>query len=207
VGTRFSSGRQAHELYRALGDRLGEANALTCLGTAQRTTGQQRALELYRTLGAPDGAAEALNGMGELAQASATAADALYWYEQALAVARDVDVPLEAPRALEGIAQCQLQDGRPAQAGPNLREALASTSGSDPPSPSGYRQLSKNISSPKAAAGRLSGRSATTSSARSAASPAVAQPAGRLFRRSPGSPIESLTGCKRPHLPSHTQPH
>jgi len=63
--------------------------------------------------------------MGELAQASATAADALYWYEQALAIARDVDVPLEAARALEGIGQCQLQNGHPNQAGPNLREALA----------------------------------------------------------------------------------
>ena len=130
-----ASHRKAHELYRTLGDRLGEANALTSLGTVQRTTGkyaaahasQQRALELYRTLGARDGAAEALNGMGELAlaQASATAANALYWYEQALAIARDVDVPLEAARALEGIGQCQLRNGHPNQAGPNLREALA----------------------------------------------------------------------------------
>jgi hypothetical protein len=35
--------QQARRLSRALGDRLGEANALTCLRTVQRTTDQYAA--------------------------------------------------------------------------------------------------------------------------------------------------------------------
>ncbi len=47
------------------------------------------------------------------------------WRAGALAMARDVAVPLEEARALEGIGRCHLQNGHPDQAGPVLQEALA----------------------------------------------------------------------------------
>ena len=60
---------QALDIYRDLGDRLGQANALRELGIVRRLTGdypaaaqaQEQALDIYRDLGDRNGEAVALN--------------------------------------------------------------------------------------------------------------------------------------------------
>jgi hypothetical protein len=63
-------------MYRTLGDRAGEADALNYLGQVQQATGDypaaatshQQALALYRGLGDQHGQASALNDLGVLQQ-------------------------------------------------------------------------------------------------------------------------------------------
>ena len=65
---------RALEIYRALGNRHGEANALTDLGRVRRLTGDYagaddahtQALELYRALGHRLGEASALTDLGRV---------------------------------------------------------------------------------------------------------------------------------------------
>ena len=68
--------QQALGLYRDLGDRLGQASVLTCLGNVRASTDDyrdaardlQEALDLYRGLGNRLGQANALTALGELRQ-------------------------------------------------------------------------------------------------------------------------------------------
>jgi tetratricopeptide (TPR) repeat protein len=66
--------QQAQAVYRDLGDRAGQADAVNGLGFAQSRTSRfasaiachQQALELFRDLGHRRGQAEALSGLGSV---------------------------------------------------------------------------------------------------------------------------------------------
>ena len=89
--------RQATALQSArhLGDRLGQANALTDLGTVRRLTGDypgaagdlEQALAIYRDLGDRGGEAEVLNETGTLHRLSGEPAEAEACHQQALELA------------------------------------------------------------------------------------------------------------------------
>ena len=123
---------QALDMYRDLGDRLGEANALGCLGAIRcLTDGYQagaehltQALDLYRDFGNRAGEAETLNVMGEQSLASAGPAVARAYHDKALAIAADIASPLDEARALEGIGRCLLRDDQRDEAATALRGAL-----------------------------------------------------------------------------------
>ena len=80
---------------------------------------------MFRDFGGRDGQAETLNNLGELLARSSAAGQARDHHAQALAIARDLGVPLEEARALEGIGNSHLHDGSTAQAAAPLRQALA----------------------------------------------------------------------------------
>jgi hypothetical protein len=71
------------------------------------------------------GQAEALNGLGELSPRASATSQARAQHTQALAIARDIGVPAEKARALEGIDNSHLHDGHPGRAAEYLRQALA----------------------------------------------------------------------------------
>jgi tetratricopeptide (TPR) repeat protein len=124
--------REALELFRSLGDRLGQGWALEGLGLVQMATGDypaaaasfQRVLRLHRELGARHSEALTLNSLGELSRLTSAAAQAREYHGQALAIARDLGTPLEEARALEGIGESLLADDTVAAAA-SLRQALA----------------------------------------------------------------------------------
>ncbi|MFE4960978.1 ATP-binding protein [Streptomyces sp. NPDC056653] len=124
---------QALALYRDLGHRLGQANALNELGRVRYLLGRyvvagdlyEEALTLYRDLGDRHGEAEVLNNMSALVAETVGPGDGLAVYQQALLLAREVAVPLEEARALDGSARCQLRTGDRETAIENLRQALA----------------------------------------------------------------------------------
>ena len=81
------------------GDRRGQANALTCLGDAQRLAGdylsaaqaQEQALSIYRDLGSRLGQANALNELGDMRRATGDYPAATEALQQALSIARELD--------------------------------------------------------------------------------------------------------------------
>jgi tetratricopeptide (TPR) repeat protein len=138
--------RQALVLFRETEYRLGQASALEGLGRVQLETGDypaaatslRQALHLYRgasyragPAGPPDshrnrsGEASALNSLGRLASRTTQIRLARDHHSQALAIARDIGMPLEEGRALEGIGQSYLHQGNPRQAIGYLQQALA----------------------------------------------------------------------------------
>ena len=79
---------------------------------------------MFRDLGARLGEAEALNNLGQLATKTSAMHRARDHHARALAIARDLEVPLEEARALEGIGHSHQQDGNSAEAANYLRQAL-----------------------------------------------------------------------------------
>ena len=69
--------------------------------------------------------AEVLNNLGELLRQSSARHRAREHHADALAIARDIGAPLDEARALEGIGQCDIQDGNRADGTEYLRQALA----------------------------------------------------------------------------------
>jgi len=67
----------------------------------------------------------ALNSLGELSSRTSESRRARDQHTEALAIARDLGVPLEEARALEGIGHSHLHDGSRGQAAAHLRQALA----------------------------------------------------------------------------------
>ena len=128
-----TSQRQALDLYRELGYRMGEANVLNRMGSLATEAGDftaagellDRALSLFRELGIVQGEAEVLNTLGELALADAREADARACHERAQSIADRIDLPPEQARALEGLARCSLRRGDRAGAVARFRLALA----------------------------------------------------------------------------------
>ncbi|MFE7551055.1 tetratricopeptide repeat protein [Streptomyces gardneri] len=124
---------EALALFRELGSRLGQANALLALGRVRYVSGQyaaagdlhEQALALYRDVGDLHGEAEVLNSMGALVAETVGPGDGLAVYQQALLLAREVAAPLEEAGALEGAAHCQQRIGNRETALVNLREAVA----------------------------------------------------------------------------------
>ena len=85
--------------------------------------GHEQALALFRDLG-NRAAGRGMNNLGELQSQTQYSQQARDHHTQALAIARDLGVPLEEARALEGIGRCHLQDGNPGEGPTRLRQAL-----------------------------------------------------------------------------------
>jgi tetratricopeptide (TPR) repeat protein len=124
--------REALELWRQLGDRLGQAWALGDLGMVHQETGEypaaaaclEEALELHRDLGSRHGEIMVLNDLGELAARTSAPQKASEIHREALAKAIELGAPAEEARALAGLGRSQLA-GDSAEAARKLREALA----------------------------------------------------------------------------------
>ncbi|MFF7633676.1 tetratricopeptide repeat protein [Kitasatospora sp. NPDC008050] len=125
--------RIALEAARRTGDRLGEAAALTHLGTFQRLTGEheagaehlRQALELYQALGAPSGQAAALIQLGAMERTFGDNLRAREYFAQALALAQGVgDRPGEA-EALSQLGILGRITGEYAEATEQATRALA----------------------------------------------------------------------------------
>jgi tetratricopeptide (TPR) repeat protein/transcriptional regulator with XRE-family HTH domain len=115
-----------------LGDRLGQANALTDLGDVWRLTGeypaavqaQEQALDIYRDLGNRNGQANALTSLGVVGWATGDYPAAARALEQALDIYRDIGDRLGQANALTflGVVR-RLTGDYPAAAGA-LEQAL-----------------------------------------------------------------------------------
>ena len=127
---------------RHLGDRQGEAHALSNLGAVRRMTGDYRgaaqaleeALGIYRDLGGRRGEAELLNKAGTLPRVRDNLGRAGAYHRQALDLARQIASPRDKARALAGLGRC-------AQAAPPARSRACgrqrkSSRGSAQPRPS-----------------------------------------------------------------------
>jgi tetratricopeptide (TPR) repeat protein/transcriptional regulator with XRE-family HTH domain len=127
----ISSYTTALELYRSLNDRLGQAHTLRDLGIAQNVSADYplasdtmtKALDLYRGLGHHLGQAETLNNLGDLHSLS-DPTRAREYYEQALRIARRINVLLEEAQAFEGIGNNDIQNKKFERGGIYLRQAL-----------------------------------------------------------------------------------
>ena len=105
---------------RRLGDRLGQANALSNLGIVRRLTGdypgaaraQEAALALYHELGDRLGQANALNELGAAQRATGNYPGAAHAHEAALGIFRDIGDRLGQANALSylGILQYLTDD-------------------------------------------------------------------------------------------------
>jgi tetratricopeptide (TPR) repeat protein/transcriptional regulator with XRE-family HTH domain len=123
--------QQAAEQFNDIGEQSGEASARNELGLVQQLAGDyaaastscQRALALVRGIGDKYGQAEVLNSLGELSRFAARQ-QARDYHAQALAIARELGVPLEEARALEGIGRCHPQDGHISEGTAHLQQAL-----------------------------------------------------------------------------------
>jgi hypothetical protein len=116
-------------MFRELGNRIGEANALKDLGIVRdfagdhptATTALADAWELYRDIGDRLGQAQVLNQCAAMHLRDGDPARARDRYRQALEHARAVHSSLEQAQALEGMGRCA--PARTAEA--ELTEALA----------------------------------------------------------------------------------
>jgi tetratricopeptide (TPR) repeat protein len=123
---------QALGIYRDLGDRLGQANALSELGVVRRATGDfpaaaqalEQTLGIYRDLGDRGGEATALNEKGTLHRVSGDLAQAEGCHRQARDLARAIASPWDEAHALAGLGRCALATGHATQAEVLLRQAL-----------------------------------------------------------------------------------
>jgi tetratricopeptide (TPR) repeat protein len=120
------------EFYRAIGYRLGEAEALANLGAVRRLladpAGAQdalaRALEIYRTIGHRHDEAWALNHYAASVADVGDLPRAIELYEQALTLSHEQDKPDDQAVALEGLGTCQLANDDVDAANSHLRRAL-----------------------------------------------------------------------------------
>jgi DNA-binding SARP family transcriptional activator len=123
----------AAEAGRHLGDRLGEANALTDLGDVRRLTGDylsaardlEDALTLYRDLGDRLGQANALTWLGDLRRLTSDYPAAGRDLEQALALYRDLGDRLGQANALTWLGDLRRLTSDYPAAGRDLEQALA----------------------------------------------------------------------------------
>jgi tetratricopeptide (TPR) repeat protein len=126
--TRHAAAAQAAQ---RLGDRLGQAGALTNLGLVRQLTGDypaaaevlEEALGIYRDLGNRGGVAMALNERGTLYRVTGELARAEGCHRQALELARAMALSWDEAHALAGLGRCAIAAGRAAQAGVLLRQA------------------------------------------------------------------------------------
>jgi tetratricopeptide (TPR) repeat protein len=134
AGTLEAASRSIHSaltIYRDNSNRLGQAAALRNIGELQLAAGSPQlaadslseSLSLYQELGGRQGEAQVLNILGECLLSS-SAVQAKASHERALALARNISALPEEARALEGLGQCELQEGRVGEANRLFREAL-----------------------------------------------------------------------------------
>ena len=123
----------ALDLLRDLGDRNGQAGALTHLGMVRHVTGDhsgavrdlKAALELFREIGARGNEAWALNHYAAAVMDTSGPEQALSLYRDASDLAREVHQPDDEALALEGIGKCFLRIGDSREAAVHLNQALA----------------------------------------------------------------------------------
>jgi tetratricopeptide (TPR) repeat protein len=107
--------KRALDVYRDLGNRLGEANALDDLGVTRRLTGDytgaaqvlEQALDVYRDLGERLGEANALDSLGIVQWLTGDYQDAAQAFETALHIYRDLGDRLGEATALAGLGIVQ----------------------------------------------------------------------------------------------------
>ncbi|MCC3769331.1 tetratricopeptide repeat protein [Streptomyces sp. UNOC14_S4] len=124
---------EALDGYRSIGELFGQASALNGLGSVSRLTGDhgkaarlmEQALAMCRNVGHRSGEIETLINLGVLLTESDGPREALPRYQQALQLARQLRVPLQEARALEGVARCTARAGTWNAALTDLRKAVA----------------------------------------------------------------------------------
>lgn len=118
-------------LYRDLGSRLGEANALSEIGAVRRLTGDyqgvasflEAALDVYRDLGDQPGETETLNEQGTLHRVCGDLTRAAECHQHALDLARTTRSARDEASALAGLGRCAIATGNAARAKILLQEA------------------------------------------------------------------------------------
>ena len=123
---------EALDLFRAVGDRLGEANTLRATGDVQQfrddrdaaLLSYQQALDLYRAVGARLGEANTLKAIGDLQQFRNDRDAALLSYQQALDLYRAVGDRLGEANTLQAIGDVHLDQGEAEKGLQSLDQAL-----------------------------------------------------------------------------------
>ena len=113
-----SPGTPPRQAARQLGDRLGQAGALTDLGDVRRLTGDypaaardlEQALGIYRDLGDRLGQANALSDLGDVRQVTGDYPAAARDLEQALGIYRDLGDRLGQANALRNLGDVRQAD-------------------------------------------------------------------------------------------------
>jgi tetratricopeptide (TPR) repeat protein/transcriptional regulator with XRE-family HTH domain len=121
------------EIFRGIGSRIGQADALTDLGAVYGLSGEyaeareslEEAYVLYAGVNNRHGEAETLNQLGRVHLTIGNLAIAHDCHARALTASREVGIPLEEARSLEGQAMCLAQGGERAAALAGFREALS----------------------------------------------------------------------------------
>jgi tetratricopeptide (TPR) repeat protein len=120
-------------MFRDLGDRRGEADALNRLGGVRRLTGDhpgaasalEEALRIYRRIGDRGGEVETLNEVGSLHQVRGDLVTAEACHRQALGLAREIASPWDEAQALAGLGRCSVAAGRTGDGVTALRQGRA----------------------------------------------------------------------------------
>ncbi len=123
---------QALGIYRDLGDRLGQANALSDLGAVWRATGEypaaaqslEQALGIYRDLDDRHGQANALRELGVVLRVTGEYPAAAQSLEQALGIYRDLGDRLGQANTLTDLAVARRRTGDYPAAAQALEQAL-----------------------------------------------------------------------------------
>jgi len=129
----LDSYRQALALFRAVGDRLGEANVLQSLGDVQRFRAEmdaaldsyRQALALFRAVGSRLGEANVLLPLGSLEYEAENIDKATALLSQALELYRLIGDRYSQARALYRLGDCARQQGNGEQARACYQEASA----------------------------------------------------------------------------------
>ncbi|HEY1616533.1 MAG TPA: BTAD domain-containing putative transcriptional regulator [Streptosporangiaceae bacterium] len=131
---------RARDIYRGIGDRLGEAHTLYSLGIVSQSRDDglcgaadllEQALGSYRVIGDRLGEASALCSLGAVRRLAGDYAGATGPLRQALAILRDIGNPPAEASALRALgAVCQLTGDYPAAAA-LMEQALAISRGND----------------------------------------------------------------------------
>ncbi len=126
------AGKQALDLWRALGDRVGEAQALTRLGMILDASGQpaealafcEEALTILRPLGEKAGMAESLNQIGKSSRRLGFGRRAVTAHKEAIALWRELAQSDRIAKALLSAGKTHEQYGEPDEALTAYQEAL-----------------------------------------------------------------------------------
>jgi tetratricopeptide (TPR) repeat protein len=122
----------AHDVFRELGHRLGQANALTELGEVRRLTGDhegaardlEESISTYRDLDDRGSEAWALNYYAAVIAETGDPARAITLYLESLQLAREVHQPDDEAAALQGLGEVHLRERKLRDGAAYLRQAL-----------------------------------------------------------------------------------
>ncbi len=131
---------QARDIYRGIGDRLGEAHALYSLGVVRQSREEglagaadllEQALGRYRAIGDLLGEASALCALGAVRRLAGDYPAATGPLEQALAILRDIGNPVAEASALRALGAVRQLTGDYPAAAALMEQALAISRGDD----------------------------------------------------------------------------